>query len=111
MSSSDGLIGGNKEKIRKLINLGHFLEGDVLIDIYLNLLFDGGIMKIKRVGYKDGDEYEAQINNISNCKDNYHNAWIPCFVFSSDYDNEQGVMIGSVPPSWYGVEKQIEWND
>ena len=111
MYSWDGLIGGNKEKIREKINLDHFSEGDVLIDIYFDSMVDGGIMKIKRVGYKDGDKYEAQINNINNCKHNKKKAWIPCFVFSGySSDNFQAVMISCVPPSYYGVEKEISWN-
>ncbi len=65
-----GLIGDNDERLREKITVGHFREGDVLLDIYFNADDNEGTMKIKRVGYTDGDKYERQISGLNKCADN-----------------------------------------
>ena len=103
---SDNLTGDNGEKIRNKINMRHFKDGDVEIDIYLDA--DQGLMRMKRVGFEDDDKYEAEFRNINNCPDN-KDGWIAHFCFEISRDCDQEIRMAIIDKSWYGDEKEIIW--
>ena len=97
--------------IKNKILAPHFKEGDCLLDIHFDPDCDSGTMKMKRVGYIDGDEYEVVINGLNDCsKFDGSNGWCPHFVFDDISRTEQSLMIASIPPSWYGLVRDINWN-
>ena len=97
----------------KKIQMNHFVEVNVKIDIYFNSDNDG-ILKIKRVGFSDDLKHEVLIKGINNCPENKGwwgkiNGWIPHFVFSSYSRCEQKIQIARIDKSWYGMSKSIRW--
>ena len=101
----------NGEKLHKRISVNHWRKGDIILDIYFDADNDGGLFKIKAVrsAYKNDDEEEVIISNINNCPDNDKKEWIPHFIFGTYSDNKQKAMFASIPVSWYGIDKPIEW--
>ena len=66
---------------------------------------------MKKVGYKEGDDYEVLMDGLNNCPDyNEENGWCPHFVFDNELITKQSLMIASIPVSWYGLEKDIDWD-
>ena len=107
------LVGHNQEKIQKEINVDHFKEDNIMIDIYFDFNMNNGTVKIKRVGYVHGDgndeDYEIVMTGLNNCSENTKNEWIPHYVFPWDKDNEQKIMMTLIQPSGYGFENDIQW--
>ena len=98
--------GNNGEIIRERIELDHFNEGDIEIDIYLDA--DKRILKMKRVGYLDEEKYEAMITNLYT--GNNKEGWIPNFAFGGSAREEQQIRIARIVDiSLYGQEAGIEW--
>ena len=93
-------MGDNGEQIREKIDLKHFRDGNMDIDIYLDA--NEGTMRMKRVGFSDDEKHEVEINNINNCPQNVNGGWIPHFVFSPDSLNAQKLKICVMNPSFYG---------
>ena len=101
-----GVNGKNGEKIRERIKMNHFTDVDIEIDIYLDA--DKKILKMKRVGYSDKEEYEPMINNLYT--GNNEEGWIPNFNFGSQADKKQRIMIARIEDeSWYGQKEDIKW--
>ena len=100
----------NGESIEKNFNGRSFK--DVVLDFYFDADNDGGIFKIKVVKseHHRDEGKEAIISNINNCADNHKKEWIPHFIFGSYTDNQQRAMFASIPVSWYGIDKPIQWN-
>ena len=107
--SFQGKTAANDATIRKKIDLSHFKKGDVLVDVYFSSIADGGVLKIKRVGYSDKKKYEVYISGLNKCTENI-NGWIPHFLFNQEPENGQKVKVASIPASWYGIKKNIDWS-
>ena len=108
--------GRNNEWIEKegtnLPRLPHFKEGSMMLDIHFNPNCNKGRMRMKIVGYRGiHDSQEVVINGLNNCPEfDKKDGWCPHFVFDDEHNTEQSLMIASIPPSWYGLEKDINWN-
>ena len=108
--SGSGLKGENGEVIRKKINVDHFIETKLEIDLLLNLNNDGSLA-MKRVNYSSwftSYKYEVFINGINKCPDNT-NGWIPCFVFSSYPYNKQSLQCARINKEYYGKSLNSNW--
>jgi len=105
--SGSNLKGENGESIREKINVDHFKDGDEEIDVCVDC--DGGIMRIKRIGYSENINHEIMINGINKCTDNHHNAWIPHFIWDWRKDNGIKISIAKINPSYYGKGRNIAW--
>ena len=100
--------GDNGEVIREKIRSQHFRDTEVELDLYLDLENEG-LFRMKRVGYKVDEKYEAQIRGINKCSQ-ITNGWIPHFAYYGG-ENRQEVQMASIDPKYYGQVLDVQWGN
>ena len=97
------LLGPNGEKIRERIDLTHFLEKKVEVDIYLDV--DQGIFKLCVVGVS-GEDKEIYIEGLGGSGND--DGWVPHLLFSGS-GLQQQVRACSIDSQCYGKRLDIQW--
>ena len=97
--------GANGEKIRKKIDMQHFLMKKGEVDIYLDA--DQGIYKFCVVGIA-GEDKEVYIDGLGNSEN--EDGWVPCLIFDNGTgDYKQQVRACCIANECYGKEIYIQW--
>ena len=101
---TSGLHGHVNDKIRKRIDMKHFMWNGIQVDLYLDC--DEGIFRLCVVGMEVNINNEVEIIGLNKCGN--ENGWVPNLIFC--FNGGTTVRCGKIDASYYGEALDIRWH-